>query len=332
MLKRLYHLFLAIALSVYPLLTGWLIFLFLPLWSFLRYQLITQNPTLSTPVRQLFSVVFFAIYYLITPICILFLFFWLREYNQKALTRVQRTLLIFIAFTAVGSFLTNSFLLQLEQNNYPNYLYAQLGIRYDTLSTTNYSIIFIFFLVFYILLQKRLVFFGRSTTDTYVESLSKSRTFLVVLGFFIAATGSFYPLTNARRLYLQAQWSYEQKFGVEYEYVQQLAAHTPERAFIIHPVQGESWPFYGNQPMIRYLLFPRTLVSGVLFTDQYFAHTIKQAYFAAIAPHHTLSPWPLIDPSQRQIIFDQEHSITYQQLEIVSEENGIKIFSITFYE
>ena len=67
--------------------------------------------------------------------------------------------------------------------------------------------------------------------------------------------------------------SYDEKmrarWGDFYDYMVFIQDNTPEDAVIYHPPQIKPWEFEGNQALIRYFLFPRTLVSGSIDLDEY---------------------------------------------------------------
>src|SRR3990170_2329783 len=76
-------------------------------------------------------------------------------------------------------------------------------------------------------------------------------------------------------------------------------------------------PAIGNQPVLRYFLFPRTLISGALLDNQEFAQQIGIAYFVEIDPLSHLTHWPKIDERNKTIIFDERTEIKYKTIETV---------------
>lgn len=54
-----------------------------------------------------------------------------------------------------------------------------------------------------------------------------------------------------------------------------IVNYTEENSTVIHPKQSEEYPVVGNQPLIRYFLYPRVLVSTT-FADEYLSDSNKK--------------------------------------------------------
>jgi len=104
----------------------------------------------------------------------------------------------------------------------------------------------------------------------------------------------------------------------------------PKNEKFIHPPQGSKWAFIGNQPTIRYFLFPRILISGAKITSRQYAENIGSAYFIEVAGDGKREIWPRIDTSIKSVSFNESTLIFYRELKIISNENQFKIYKIYF--
>jgi hypothetical protein len=122
---------------------------------------------------------------------------------------------------------------------------------------------------------------------------------------------------------------YEGKVGVDYKYIKLLSENSPEDAIVIHPPQGNKWPAIGNQPVLRYFLFPRTLVSGALISKQKFVESLGEAFFVVIDPGGERE-WPLIDYKNKTLIFNEFDYIKYKKLLLIYGNDVSKVYKINF--
>ncbi|PIY80166.1 MAG: hypothetical protein COY80_04320 [Candidatus Pacebacteria bacterium CG_4_10_14_0_8_um_filter_42_14] len=314
---------------------SWILFLLIPVVNFLRLFIISHDKLVDENLRVLLSklsqvaVGFLSIYSLSL------FFVCLYYFSNRVILKQQRKAFLFIVSSGVIFFVINSLLISLEGRKFPNYLYSTIGSTADFLSNLNLLTLFNLALVLIILFQRGSLFHMNSKANK--SSLSKkfaviihSSKILIVLILIFSFISSINTILNFRSQYKNAQISYEQRFGDEYEFVKILKATVPERSSVIHPPQNSTWPFIGNQPIIRYFLFPRRLISGVLLNNRKITQEISAAYFAEIYSESTDKHWPLVDTSNKAIIFDQKTSIEYSELEKVAEVNGVVIYKISF--
>lgn len=217
-------------------------------------------------------------------------------------------------------------LINLEHNSYPNFLYSKTGNTISFLSFYN-KIIFAFLLlsVFVQIKTKKLEKKLTIHSENYLSILIK---FIVSTLFFSLVLKGFYPIANFKSIYSDSKLSYHQKLGEEFIAIELLANHIPENETIIHPPQNSTWPLIGNQPMIRYFLYPRKLVSGVLISNQLFANEISSAYFLELSDE--TKKWPKYDIEKSEVIFNEIDRVKYSNIETVFVKSGLVIKRVTF--
>lgn len=222
-----------------------------------------------------------------------------------------------LLYLVVGNYLLN-----LESKKYPNFLYSQTGFTPEQI-----RLVLLFCTLFILITIPYLAY-------SYLQEHSKERvrvrgvnTGLVIFVILLLTQLSAYPFFSFTKMYAGAKVSYSEILGNQYPYIRALEDNTPKNSNVIHPPQGSKWPAIGNQVVLRYFLFPRTLISGAVLNNEDLAIQIGSAYFVSIEPG-TKYQWPLI--SQDAIIFNEKDSINFKAMNLVSEENGIKIFQIFF--
>jgi hypothetical protein len=141
---------------------------------------------------------------------------------------------------------------------------------------------------------------------------------------------SLSPLVSRARLLGEVKGGFEGRVGVHYKYIIRLEKNSPTDAAIIHPPQGEKWPAIGNQPVLRYFLYPRTLISGALFNNQDFARQFETAYFVEIDPWSDSTHWPKIDTENKVVIFDEQTEIKYKKIEVVFKSDDGSVYKVYF--
>jgi hypothetical protein len=124
--------------------------------------------------------------------------------------------------------------------------------------------------------------------------------------------------------------NYSDKFGKDFVYVQVLNKYTPLDSAIIHPPQNNNWPAIGNQPMLRFFLYPRVLISGTILDDSDVCKS-RDCYFVLIDSDYQGRPvWPEIDVKSNLITFDGSHKIKFYSLTEIPTSAGISLYKVVF--
>ncbi|MFZ3301254.1 MAG: hypothetical protein WA152_00900 [Microgenomates group bacterium] len=160
-----------------------------------------------------------------------------------------------------------------------------------------------------------------------LRNISNMIAIVTLCALFTMSTFMFF---NINKMIRSSQEGYEDKVGKDYKYLKLLSKHTPSDSLIIHPPQGDLWPAIGNQPVARYFLFPRGLVSGAIILDDSMTIEIRVAYFVEIIGDKDRPTWPIIDNGKNEIIFNNLNSVKFKKLDIIyKSEEGI-IYRILF--
>jgi hypothetical protein len=303
-----------------------------PFIGFLRHSFLMQN--IHTPTLLIMAINFLQRIYvwLLLLLNVTVIWAWYKSI-QKPDFLGRRRYLSFMAVMAMAILneILVRFLLAVDINHYPNYLFSRYGIMPENLRVASFAN--------YLVLGSIVAFFA-----TIFEAISKKKTnrnkatiisfnyitMLVVFSFSIIVFQSFYPFTSIVRLSKEYSQGYTERIGNDYVYIETMARLVPRDGFIIHPPQSKEWPLVGNQPMIRYFLYPRTLISGNLVNNQNFLNFNKLYYFVFIEKTMTSPDWPEIDSSSMQIKFDMITNIKYKKIESVGSYKGKVVYKIEF--
>jgi hypothetical protein len=299
-------------LSVY---LTWSVFLSYPLFSFIRHH---PSPLLPDRFQHPWSI-FLHLPYISAPLFIVIVLFWTLTKINRELTRSQIISLYFVGISSVVTIVIGEYLLFLGSANYANYLYSRLGIETEKLSfmVSVSQLVFTFFLPF-IYIEKKF----RKRLPLKVK--------LVLFTLFLFIFSSLNFLTRVNYFWKTATAGPTMKYGWQFKYITALQ-ETPIDAVIIHPPRDAKWPATGNQPVLRYFLFPRNLVDGKLISNESYAGQFNGALFVDIDPHDTEGVrWPIISTTLKEITFDDENPIAYSSLERISEIAGIAIYKVYF--
>ncbi|MDQ3008758.1 MAG: hypothetical protein M3Q81_04125 [bacterium] len=319
-----------LAQSPKAMILAWLFFLTSPLITVLRYYLSVKDVQLDSSYKNILITGLSTLRYLIIFYCLAILFLWIRQYRTREMDAKHRTVLVFMGLTGTLFFIFNTLLLFAEQLKYPNFIYSQTGLPSSLVYMLNQVTLLILIMIFLLLFDKSKTLFRIITFKFLKGSTSKIATVGVFLSFFIVVVNSFQPLINSISHYKTSKITYSQKIGEDFKYIEALQNYTESDASVIHPPQSGVWPFIGNQPMIRYFLFPRLLISGELLEMNELV-PVNTAYFFVVNDTPT-QHWPLIDMTQKSIIFDTMNSITYQDLELIGTHRGVNVYKVVFYE
>lgn len=311
----------------------WLSFFFSPALGLVRNYYIKNGGILGLHLRGLPTILYYTPYIIATLVFLIFII-WYTGYLPKNVSK-QHSNLLWLSTTLNLIFLLSAFIvINIEYQNYPNYIFEHYGIsvsQIEYLTLISGLQITSVAGVFLLGLNKKNV--NNKHRDLKVpikENIDKISITFVVIGISIFVLLSARTFIKLPYYIKESRVNYESKIGPYYKYLDLLAKYTPTDIVVIHPPQSEKWHEIGSQPIIRYFLFPRILVSGALFTNQKFTLNFDTAYFIEIDANIPNKRWPLIDVKNKVIIFDEKNEISYKQLEIDSEHQGIRIYKINF--
>jgi len=237
------------------------------------------------------------------------IFFWFVRKSNIYL-RFKHYLLFLLIIIA------NILLVNINKANYPNYLYSQFGIIPEHLIAISYFLVVM--LTFDILIT------------IYSKQSARKLNYLDIvriLGIIILFCYSVIGIKNFNNIKEWALSSYENKLGKQYNYYEYLIKYTPESSTIVHPTQSDVWATIGNQPINRYFLFPRKLISGYYFNNSEFAHTVGEIYLVTISDEHG-NKWPLF--KEGTISLNGTNFIIYKNLERLFSEGVIQVIKVNF--
>ena len=230
-----------------------------------------------------------------------------------------------IFLTGVSSLLINRYLVSLEAKEYSNFLYSNWGIQVSQLN-------FISRIAGWGVMVSLGVLLARSDLKSFSPiKFFKIQEMMKILSYFGLLLLSYFSIKtveNFKGIKGWAQSSYENKLGKQYRLTEYLVKYTPEDSKIIIPPQGDIWPTIGNQPIVRFFVFPRTLISGSIITTEDFTQRVGEAYFLRITQEEDI--WPEIYFDQRKISFDSNNLVDYQTIELVYRDPTVEVYKIKF--
>jgi len=312
----------------------WILFMATPFAGLVRHFLFLSSVEISHSLLGIFNVIQRSYFWLLMLINLLIVYTWYRNLSQPHLINKKHYYsLVFVIILAVINEITVRSILYLDIKYYGNYIYSNFGILPSQLqlsSIVNYlaiSIIIAFFISIFEINNKK-------SKNTHKRiNVRFNKTILVeVFAFLTIVYLSTYPFLNFSVIIKDAYQNYSQRIGSDYVYIDSLVKLVPENGVIIHPPQSSEWPLVGNQPVIRYFLYPRILVSGKLINTQKFADRFSSAYFVLIDKTHYAPGWPLINFDKKEISFDINNSVNYLNIEKIGEYLGKIVYKIKFNE
>ena len=243
--------------------------------------------------------------------------------NRKQLLNQNKSLL-FIFISAVVMLLGNSGLILLENYTYFNFIYSKIGITPFSLEILNYFLLLSCSFTAVLYLSFYRVKSGLNFRIISIQTV-KISVFIALILFILSK--SAYPLFNIHKIIRASHMTSEEKFGLQYKYVEVLADSTPKDSVILHPTQGAQWPLIGNQPVIRYFLFPRTLISaGIPDLNSKLAE-FDSIYLPIIVDSETA--WPLINKETKTVTVEQNVEVMYKDISIIkTNKNDLSILKI----
>lgn len=197
----------------------------------------------------------------VVAFCLLILFY-------KTSSSLKHLLYIFIV-SSFGVIAIWIYYIFLEKMNYPNYVFSTYDIylpSLDVYAVFHTSLLIGGYFIFWYFKSRHLNFFKHFFVPmltvilfaiTFLRSVEKVAGIVSSETRFISQyISSGGEVENTPDFIPLKRWS---KF---------IIFSTEENSTIIHPKQSEAYPVIGNQPLIRYFLHPRTLVS-TSFADEY---------------------------------------------------------------
>jgi len=197
----------------------------------------------------------------------LFLVIKLGEYWSKE--KFYRSLYVATFVTAIVVLGISIYFSSLEAANYPNYVFSQFNIYLPSLRI--YSSLQILYISVGIL---SLIYFHLprgGELDIRNPSFKKIAWYLSIILVAVILFNSLSDFTNfiVNEITLYKKYVFASPtarnelpdLGDYYFKIIFIRDNTEENAVILHPKQSEAFPDIGNQPLIRYTLFPRRLVT-----------------------------------------------------------------------
>lgn len=220
-----------------------------------------------------------------------------------------------------------------NQSHYPNYVFSTYGIKPEFLrimSAINYVFLAIIVALFVSIYESRIKKrknVGKNIYNNSVGLLSRD-TIINVFSFVVLISMSIYPIVSIPDLVKESRQDYNVRIGKEYVYIEALSKLTPTDSSIIHPPQSNEWPLFGNQPIDRYFLFPRTLISGNLVDSNEYLDKFGTIYFVLVTETANSPEWPKINLKEKQIIFDMHNIVRYTNLVEVGIFSGKYVYKL----
>lgn len=304
--------------------------------------------------------------FLLTPLIGSFKYFYISNFNggnvyfRKTLSLIEKSwilwLALFIVFAALvfKQFLRNKklgvdnltiniigisslivlvmsrYAVYIEGINFPNYLYSQFGLKIPYMERLFIAsaIVAVIYLRLMIsktnLVKKRN--FDRVNLNPITNPLNLLKISLLLGGLAVLVYQSMVPFLQVQGYIGYANKGYDKRFE-HFEYIEQLREHTSLNSNVVLPPQGVDWPAFSNIPIVRFFLHPRVLISSSLIEQNLF-NEVGALYFVNIN-EEGVKRWPEFDRSNKLVYFDQNRSVSFSSIELISNENNIEIFVIT---
>lgn len=262
------------------------------------------------------SSVIFALLFLVI------LAFWIWKYLRIGISGKNKVSFVAVAISSIFTLSISQGLLQLENSNYPNYLYSTFGLTRSSIElVSNISLLILLLLIGFVFFEKMRI--GRPK----LLFSSKKIATLFFLGILIWYSALFF-LNIADNLGY-SKLTYPEVF-TGYDYIEELNLIVPQNAKVILPEQSWEWPALGNLPIVRYFLYPRILISSSYIADQKKANSFGDAYFIVLRNDADGLGWPKIDEKNKRITFKGDTTLSYQKLILFSHRNAMNIYRIVF--
>lgn len=323
-------------LSPRILLITWLCFLLSPLLNIFRLYFVIKHDLLPFDLRGFSSLLlYFPIACSVFAAIVLIL--WFKEYIDKRLTPSHINSLRLLTIYSLCFLVVDKYLLVLEEKNYPNYVYEHFGIivsQLELMFFVNALQITFFIFVYSFSLSSTANKKINKGLQKYKKSVSVNKIgnsiYFMLMGISILIVNSFGSFLHIPTMIRQELGGFESRVGPHYKYIKAIIDNVPESSNVIHPPQGSKWPAIGNQPILRYFLFPRVLISGALLNNYEIASKIDMAYFVLIDPEFKDTRWPDIDSLNKNIVFDEINEVNYSELIELNTNSTVKVYKVIF--
>lgn len=231
----------------------WLIYLFSPLVSVVRYLYIVKTENTPTLIRLILSSARHLSKFLIFALFLMVLIVWIKKYFLATLSVKHRLSLVFVGATALIHNFISRQLITLNRANYANYLYSHTGIQIEELKIMMAINTLVIVTIFAFLPSTYKL---PKYSKNYKGKIADIRLTIALVGLFLLILQSAFLLTNFGEFHDRSLDTYEEKFGEQYIFLPPLIESSPSDSKVIHPPQGSKWPAIGNQPLFDIFCIP----------------------------------------------------------------------------
>lgn len=295
----------------------WLTYLLSFFAGVVRYFYIL-NPAAALPVLGKLSNAFWHFSSFLLLIYALYLAIYIWDYAQNRRMGKGRQLFYIVGVLSVITFFLANYLLGLELSNYGNYLYSSYGITKDSVFwLSNISLITMIIFGWFI-------YFNRKSLPVKNTRSNNKAVGYLVLGVLVWY--SLFSVVKVSDYIWYARFDYSWVFE-NYNAIMELKSAVPEHGVVIIPIQSSNWPDISNGPIIRYFLFPRTIVSSSYLTNQERTHNFKEVYFIELSKKNQI--WPIINDKSHTVNFGVS-DLPYLELNKVDNNIDGQVFRVVF--
>lgn len=302
------------------LIFAWILYVLSPLVEMFRYKYQFWFFSANEQFSMLLKAGTKAYLWIFLVFNLLIMLMWYKNLVKVNYLKINHYLtLAIIALMTVFYEIAIRVLLFVNQSHYPNYVFSVYGIKPEFLrimSVINYVFLAIIVALFFSVYEskiKKSKNLGKKISNNTVSLLNRN-TIINVFSFIVLISMSIYPIVSIPDLIKESGQVYNVRIGKEYVYIEALSKLTPTDSFVIHPPQSNEWPLFGNQPIDRYFLFPRTLISGNLVDSNEFLERFGPVYFVLVTETANSPEWPKINQKEKQIVFDMHNIVRYINL------------------
>lgn len=239
------------------------------------------------------------------------------------------------------------FLQVLELSNYPNYVFSRLNINLDALTT---FVLYNMILGFFYIPVSFPNYKGEKFIQIFISKLKKESISKVVIivtiviltigTLFLASiksVGTFLnEALNSVSALAKISYSYDrlmyEKYGKTYRQMVFIKNHLKEDDVLIHPPQDDIWPALGNQPFLRFFLYPRILVSGDVVKN-FLSINRSRSNVYILYTTNSEEHWPIVDTRNKVISFPNinqrdGYSIDYNNIILIKGDENISLIKL----
>lgn len=221
-----------------------------------------------------------------------------------------------------------------DQSHYPNYIFSTYGIKSDFLnimSVVNYLFVAIIVAILVSIYERKIKTVVKKEEGVHDKKINllNINTIINIFSIVVLSFMSVYPFVSIPIFFSESRQTYDQRIGREYIYIEALVKLTPVDSVVIHPPQSVEWPLFGNQPINRYFLFPRTLISGKLVNSPEYLDKFNEVYFVLVDQTDMSPVWPQIINNKKKIIFDMYNEVSFSKIELIGQFSDKKVYKLT---